>query len=143
MQSKYGVYFSLSCQILYLYFFTKKNLNVGHTMTTLGYKNHKSCQMLPKFLPTLRFLQESHMFVKESKFLQDWNIALYFLQDTFAKFLSVIENFYKNAFLTFIISTKTLSFFRVDCVPVPKMGSGTNVLGITSKCKTGTTYRYI
>ena len=36
--------------------------------STLGYKNHKSCKILPKFSSTLHFLQESYKFVQESQF---------------------------------------------------------------------------
>ena len=32
---------------------------------TLGYKNHKSCKILPKFSSALHFLQESYKFVQE------------------------------------------------------------------------------
>ena len=73
-------------------------------VTALGYKNHKSCKILPKFLPTLHFLQESYKFVRESQFLQDWYIALYFLQDfckNFAKFAYFIQKFLQNLRFSF------------------------------------------
>ena len=38
--------------------------------STLGYKNHKSCKILPKFSSALHFLQESYKFVQESQILQ-------------------------------------------------------------------------
>ena len=34
----------------------------------------------------VHFLQESYEFVRESQFLQNWYIALHFLQDTYKKF---------------------------------------------------------
>ena len=37
---------------------------------SLGYTNHKSCKILPKFSSTLHFLQESYKFVQESQILQ-------------------------------------------------------------------------
>ena len=77
----------------------KKTSNRTTTVVSLGYKNHKSCKILPKFLPTLHFLQESYKFVRESQFLQDWYIALYFLQDScknFAKFAYFIQKFLQN-----------------------------------------------
>ena len=56
----------------------------GNIKKPPGYKNnHKSRKILLKFLQTLHFLEESHKFVRESQFLQDWYIApLHFLQDS-------------------------------------------------------------
>ena len=39
-------------------------------LLTLGYRNHKSCKILPKFFPTFHFLQESYKLVQESQTLQ-------------------------------------------------------------------------
>ena len=39
-------------------------------LLTLGYRNHKSCKILPKFFPTFHFLQESYKLVQESQILQ-------------------------------------------------------------------------
>ena len=90
------------------------------TKLSLGYKNHKSCKILPKFLPTLHFLQESYKFVRESQFLQDWYIALYFLQDSckkFAKFAYFIQKFLQNLRFSFlIISTKNSFKFFSDLI---------------------------
>ena len=61
-------------------------------LTALGYKNHKSCKILPKFSSALHFLQESYKFVQESQILQICYNVEHFLQDSdniFAK---------KNAF---------------------------------------------
>ena len=49
---------------------------------TLGYRNHKSCKILPKFLPTLNFLQEPYKFVQESQILQICYNVEHFLQDS-------------------------------------------------------------
>ena len=58
---------------------------------TLGYKNHKSCKILPKFSSALHFLQESYKFVQESQILQICYNVEHFLQDS--------DNiFAKNAF---------------------------------------------
>ena len=63
----------------------------GDTVLPLGYKNHKSCKILPKFSSTLHFLQESYKFVQESKTLQICYNVEHFLQDS--------DNiFAKNAF---------------------------------------------
>ena len=51
-------------------------------ITTLGYKNHKSCKIFPKFSPTLHFLQESDKFVQESQNLQICYDVEHFLQDS-------------------------------------------------------------
>ena len=60
-------------------------------LLTLGYKNHKSCKILPKFSSTLHFLQESYKFVQESQTLQICYNVEHFLQDS--------DNiFAKNAF---------------------------------------------
>ena len=58
------------------------------TMHALGYKNHKSCKILPKFSSTSYFLQESYKFEQESQTLQICYNVEHFLQDsdnTFAK----------------------------------------------------------
>ena len=39
-------------------------------LITLVFGNHKFCKILPKFLPMVHFLQESHKFVQKSQFLQ-------------------------------------------------------------------------
>ena len=58
---------------------------------TLGYKNHKSSKILPKFSSNLHFLQESHKFVQELQILQICYHVEHFLQDS--------DNiFAKNAF---------------------------------------------
>ena len=58
---------------------------------SLGYKNHKSCKILPKFSSALHFLQESYKFVQESQILQICYNVEHFLQDS--------DNiFAKNAF---------------------------------------------
>ena len=63
-----------------------------HVWLSLGYKNHKSCKILSKFLSTLHFLQESYKFVQESQTLQICYNVEHFLQDS--------DNiFAKNAFL--------------------------------------------
>ena len=66
---------------------TSKEINVAKSLPpnnefkTLGYRNHKSCKILPKFLPTLHFLQESYKFVQESQILQICYNVEHFLQD--------------------------------------------------------------
>ena len=60
---------------------------------TLGYKNHKSCKILPKFLSTLHFLQESYKFIQESQILQICYNVEHFLQDS-------AKIFAKNAFFS-------------------------------------------
>ena len=80
--------------------------HLSFSMKSLGYKNHKSCKILPKFLPTLHFLQESYKFVRKSQFLQDWYIAQYFLQNScknFAKFAYFIQKFLQNLRFSFLI----------------------------------------
>ena len=47
---------------------------------SLGYKSHKSCKILPNFLPTLHFLQESYKYVQESQILQSCYDVEHFLQ---------------------------------------------------------------
>ena len=60
-------------------------------VSALGYKNHKSCKILPKFSSALHFLQESYKFVQESQILQICYNVEHFLQDS--------DNiFAKNAF---------------------------------------------
>ena len=104
---------------------------------TLGYKNHKSCKILPKFLPTLHFLQESYKFVRKSQFLQDWYKAQYFLQNScknFAKFAYFIQKFLQNLrFSILIISTKNSFkfFFRSDYVSLSE------ILGFVAFARTG------
>ena len=49
---------------------------------SLGYKNHKSCKILPKFSSALHFLQESYKFVQESQNLQICYNVEHFLQDS-------------------------------------------------------------
>ena len=86
---------------------------------TLGYKNHKSCKILPNILPTLHFLQESYKFVRKSQFLQDWYIAQYFLQNScknFAKFAYFIQKFLQNlrfSFLIILIKNSFKFFFQI------------------------------
>ena len=53
-----------------------------HIVKSLGYKNHKSCKILPKFLSALYFLQESYKFVQESQILQICYNVEHFLQDS-------------------------------------------------------------
>ena len=61
--------------------------------STLGYKNLKSCKILPKFSLTLHFLQESYKFVQESQISQICYNVEHFLQDS--------DNiFAKNAFFS-------------------------------------------
>ena len=50
--------------------------------SALGYKHPKSCKILPKFLPTLHFLQESYKFVQESQILQICYNVENFVQDS-------------------------------------------------------------
>ena len=57
---------------------------------TLGYKNHKSCKVLPKFSSTLHFLQESYKSVQESQYLQICYGVDHFLQDSDNIFFSKI-----------------------------------------------------
>ena len=54
---------------------------------SLGYKNHKSCKILPKFSLTLHFLQESYKLYKNRKFCKfvtmsniSYKILIRFLQ---------------------------------------------------------------
>ena len=71
------------------------------TKTTLGYKNHKSCKILPKFSSTLHFSQESYKFVQESQTLQFCYNVEHFLQDS--------DNiFAKNAFFWSEILTRNV-----------------------------------
>ena len=60
---------------------------------TLGYKNHKSCKILPNFSSTLHFLQESYKFIQESQILQICYNVEHFIQDS-------ANNFAKNAFFS-------------------------------------------
>ena len=60
-------------------------INVGifkRSLDSLSDKNHKSCQIVPKFLPTLHFLQEPYKFVQESQILQICYNVEHFLQDS-------------------------------------------------------------
>ena len=54
----------------------------SNRIATLGYKNHKSCKILPKFSSTLHFLQESYKFIQESQTLQICYNVEHFLQDS-------------------------------------------------------------
>ena len=78
-----------------VFLFTKsysiQNTGVKSLIGSLGYKNHKSCKILPKFSSALHFLQESYKFVQESQILQICYNVEHFLQDS--------DNiFAKNAF---------------------------------------------
>ena len=93
-------------------------------MFALGYRNHKSCKILPKFLPTLHFLQESYKFVQESQILQSCYNVEHFLQDSdniFAKIAFLRQKFLQK--LQCVISTKnsfkTVTFVQF-CVFLPK-----------------------
>ena len=78
--------FSLFC-VISCNFFKITSLFV----TALGYKNHKSCKILPKFSSALHFSQELYKFVQESQILQICYNVEHFLQDS--------DNiFAKNAF---------------------------------------------
>ena len=57
----------------------------------LGYKNHKSCKILPKFLPTLHSLQESYKIVQKPQILQICYNVEHFLQES--------DNIFANKFL--------------------------------------------
>ena len=74
-------------------------------ITTLGYKNHKSCKILPKLLPTLYFLEESYKVLQELQFLQICNNVEHFVldSDTFLQImhLSVKKFFTKKAMCNF------------------------------------------
>ena len=74
-------------------------------MGTLGYKNHKSCKILPKFSSTLHFLQESYKFVPEPQILQICYNVEHFLQDSdniFAKnAFFLVRNSYKKCDVLF------------------------------------------
>ena len=92
-------------------------------MFALGYRNHKSCKILPKFLPTLHFLQESYKFVQESQILQSCYNVEHFLQDSddiFAKIAFLRQKFLQK--LQCVISTKnsfkTVTFVQF-CVFLP------------------------
>ena len=68
-----------------------EKINTDFHLNSLGYKNHKSCKILPKFSSALHFLQESYKFVQESHILQICYNVEHFLQDS--------DNiFAKNAF---------------------------------------------
>ena len=73
-------------------------------LSPLGYKNHKSCKILPKFLSTLHFLQESYKFVQESQTLKfvtmsiiSYKILITFLQ----KMHFFSRSFYKKCDVSF------------------------------------------
>ena len=70
--------------------------------TTLRYSNHKSCIILPKFLPTLHFLQEAYKFVQELQILQICYNVEHFLQHFCKKFLQKMRcvTSIKNSFKT-------------------------------------------
>ena len=78
--------------------FSKKNIEricektTDKTNCSLRYRNHKSCKILPKFLPTLHFLQESYKFVQESQISQICYNGEHFSQ-------GFDKNFAKIAFL--------------------------------------------
>ena len=83
---------------------------------TLGYKNHKSCKILPSILPTLHFLQKSYKFVQESQILQICYNVEHFLQDS--DNISAKIAFFRKKFLQkmrCVISTKN-SFKTVTFV---------------------------
>ena len=69
-------------------------------VATLGYKNHKSCKILPKFSSGLHFLQEPYKFVQESQILQICYNVEHFLQDSdnifCKKCIFLVRNSYKN-----------------------------------------------
>ena len=74
----------------------RRLLNKFFMFCSLGYKNRKSCKILPKFLPTLHFLQESYKIVQEPQILQICYNVEYFLQEiTFLQKL----HFFRNEFL--------------------------------------------
>ena len=58
------------------------NKKEGLPISALGYRNHKSCKIQPKFLPNLLFLQESYKFVQEPQILQICYNVEHFLQDS-------------------------------------------------------------
>ena len=68
--------------------------------TSLGYKNHKSCKILPKFSSALHFLQESYKFVQESQILQICYNVEHFLHDSdnifCKKCIFLVRNSYKK-----------------------------------------------
>ena len=73
-------------------------------MIALGYKNHKSCKILPKFLSNLHFSQESYKFVQESQTLQICYNVEHFVQDSdtiFAKNAFLTRNSYKKCDVLF------------------------------------------
>ena len=83
-------------------------------MNTLGYRNHKSCKIQPKFLPTLLFLQESYKFVQEPQILQICYNVEHFLQDSDNIFAKIA--FFRNKFLQKIqsdISTKNSKIIKL------------------------------
>ena len=70
-------------------------------LETLGYKNNKSCKILPKFLSTLHSLQAPYKFVQESQILQICYNVDHFLQDS-------VNIFAKNAFFSQEVLTKNV-----------------------------------
>ena len=74
-------------------------------MLPLGYKNHKSCKILPKFSSSLHVLQESDKFVQESQTLQICYNVEHFLQDSdiiFCKKMHfLVRNSYKKCDVSF------------------------------------------
>ena len=81
-------------------------------MTAPGYKNHKSCKILPKFLPTLHFLKDSHKFAQEPQILQIYYYNVeHFLQvsdNIFAKIAFFCDKFYQK--MRCVISTYASPF---------------------------------
>ena len=79
-------------------------------VSTLGYKNHQSCKILPKFSSTLHFLQESNKFVQESQTLQICYNVEHFLQDSdnvFAKnAIFLVRNSHKKCDVLFGLGPK-------------------------------------
>ena len=76
-----------------------KSLPPNNEFKTLGYRNHKSCKILPKFLQTLHFLQESYKFVQESQILRICYSVEHFLQhfdNISAKLHFCVKNSYKK-----------------------------------------------
>ena len=91
-----------------------KRITERFPLAFLGYKNHKSCKIHPKFLSTLHFLQESHKSVQESQSLQICYNVDHFLQD--------FDNiFAKNAF--FFVGN---SYKKFDVLYRPKFKKPSN-----------------
>ena len=72
------------------------------SLGSLGYKDHKSREILPKFSPTLHFLQEFHTFMQESQILQSCYNVEHFLQDSdniSAKIPFCVRSLYKKCYV--------------------------------------------